>query len=146
MTIGIYKITNSANGKFYIGRSENAEKRMDEHSASLNSGTNACKKMQEDFSDGHPKVWMYEIIEKCKKNELKQREKDLIIELKAVELGYNTVKPTLESARSITIRIEEVLLNELDKKIKELNKDPFREKVTKTSLIKDMIISLIKKK
>lgn len=36
MTIGIYKITNTVNGKVYIGKSHNIEERFKQHIEGLN--------------------------------------------------------------------------------------------------------------
>lgn len=40
MTIGIYKITNTVNGKVYIGKSHNIEERFKQHIEGLNGKIN----------------------------------------------------------------------------------------------------------
>jgi len=47
MTVGIYKITNRHNGKFYIGRSIDIESRVYAHKRNLKNNTHCCKQMQE---------------------------------------------------------------------------------------------------
>ncbi len=48
--------------------------------------------------------------------------------------------------KSINVKLDKEILRKFDEKIKELNKDPFSKKITKTSFIKEMIIDLIRSK
>lgn len=71
--IGIYKITNQINGKIYVGQSINIEKRWRQHISDTKTHKDECyihramrKYGVENFS--------FEIIEKCSKEELNDRE------------------------------------------------------------------------
>ena len=69
--IGIYKYQNKQNGKIYIGRSVNITKRKWEHLAKPSPYSyfdQTLKKIGEDAFD-------FEIVEECKENELKDKEK-----------------------------------------------------------------------
>lgn len=48
--------------------------------------------------------------------------------------------------KNFNILVEEKVLEELDKKIKELNIDPFKPKKTKTSVVNELIINFIRKR
>lgn len=48
--------------------------------------------------------------------------------------------------KNLNIKIEKEIIDELNKKIEEVNKDPFKTKVNKTSLIKILIIDWLNKK
>ena len=76
--IGIYKITNKINGKFYIGQSVDIERRFMEHKTphgTMNSIKLAMKKYgKENFS--------FEVIEECSENDLNEREMYWIATLK----------------------------------------------------------------
>lgn len=63
MTAGVYKITNTKNGKFYIGSSENVERRWKQHTKDLMKGYHHCNKFQEDFVNYDLEDYTYEIIE-----------------------------------------------------------------------------------
>ena len=95
--IGIYSITSratKANSKSYIGRSLDIATRFYIHKRALEMGKHICKEMQKDynsFSDD----FKFDIVEKCKEEELDKREQYWIKKFKTVETGYNTVMPTL---------------------------------------------------
>lgn len=76
--IGIYKITNKINGKFYIGQSVDIERRFMEHKTPHGTMTSvklAMKKYgKENFS--------FEVIEECSEDELNEREMYWIATLK----------------------------------------------------------------
>lgn len=48
--------------------------------------------------------------------------------------------------KNLNVKIETQIIDEFDKKIKEVNKDPFKQRVTKTNLIKRLIIEWVRKK
>lgn len=48
--------------------------------------------------------------------------------------------------KNLNVKIEIEILEQFDKKIKELNKDPFGKKTTKTSFVREAIINFLKKK
>lgn len=69
MTIGVYKISNKINGKFYIGSSTQIEKRWEVHKAgkgNLHLYNSICKYGIENFQ--------FEILERCSQQHLLQVE------------------------------------------------------------------------
>lgn len=66
--VGIYKITNSINGKIYIGQSINIERRFSEHCRK--NETLIDKEIQKIGKD----FFTFEVIEKCSLSELDNRE------------------------------------------------------------------------
>lgn len=84
--IGIYKITNNLNGKFYIGQSNDINRRFQEHCTKWQSSRIPVdlaihKYGKENFS--------FDIIEECPLNKLNEREKYWIKTLDAIKNGYN---------------------------------------------------------
>jgi group I intron endonuclease len=64
MTVGIYKITNTANGKVYIGSSVNIELRISIHFSNLRSlHCRTNKTMKADFDKCGESAFVWEIIE-----------------------------------------------------------------------------------
>lgn len=82
---GIYKITNLKNGMIYIGQSNNIYKRFREHKQ-LNNESYAIDKAINEYGSDYFK---FEIIEKCKKEDLQIREQYWIEYYNSVETGYN---------------------------------------------------------
>lgn len=74
MLVGIYKITNTINGKVYIGQSTNLSTRWAVHKSKAKNGhsnmyiSNAINKYG-------PTLFTYEVIEECSKAELDEKEK-----------------------------------------------------------------------
>lgn len=66
MTIGIYKITNTVNGKVYIGKSQNIEKRFNDHIYGLNRGINHNSHFQNAWNKYGEKNFKFEIIHTLK--------------------------------------------------------------------------------
>lgn len=62
MTIGIYKITNTINGKVYIGKSQNIEKRFNEHKVNLNHNRGHNPHFQNAWSKYGNDKFTFEII------------------------------------------------------------------------------------
>jgi group I intron endonuclease len=77
--IGIYKITNGLNGKVYIGKSERLDERFGEHISDLERGDHPNKHLQKDCKnmnkDGLEHILTFEVLEKCKKEELNELER-----------------------------------------------------------------------
>lgn len=85
----IYKVTNTINGKSYVGATKRtAKRRMTEHKTDSRKDFptmplhKAIKKYGED-------LFTYEIIEKCDDSIMQEREKFWIQELRTIENGYN---------------------------------------------------------
>lgn len=90
--IGIYKITNKINGKIYIGKSSNIERRWKEH----------IRHSKDKFSKNKPAIhrainkygknnFTFEIIKECEIDELNDLEKYYINEYRSnvKDIGYN---------------------------------------------------------
>ena len=91
MKQGIYKITNINNGKVYIGRASNIEKRWQEHRDNLAAGTHHSYKLQECYNALENKNDLkYEIIEEVDyENERVVKEQYYMDKYDAYHNGYN---------------------------------------------------------
>lgn len=67
MTIGIYKITNTVNGKVYIGKSHNIEERFKQHIEGLNGKRNHNPHFQSAWNKYGKSNFKFEIIHPLKK-------------------------------------------------------------------------------
>lgn len=85
MMIGIYKITNILNGKCYIGKSKNIERRWMEHKTPKARGNDRFHKDMQRYG---VKNFKFEVLEECSENELNQKELGYIKKYKPY---YNTV-------------------------------------------------------
>ena len=90
---GIYKITNLNNKKVYIGQSTNIKERLRTHiKKGLGADTPGNNKLYKAmFADG-VENFLYEIIEKCPREELNDKERYWITYFGAQEYGYNETK------------------------------------------------------
>ena len=88
--IGIYKITNTKNGKVYIGQTNNIGKRKEQHFSALDKGKHENKLMQTDYNSWKS-YFTFEIVEQCYLSLLNEREKYWIGYYKADDprFGYN---------------------------------------------------------
>ena len=75
---GIYKITCLSNKKFYIGSSVDIKKRWNEHIWELNNGKHCNKHLQDAWNKYGQGNFKFEIIEKCGKNNILQKEQEYI--------------------------------------------------------------------
>lgn len=94
MTIGIYKITNTVNGKVYIGKSQDIEERFKQHIEGLNGKRNHNPHFQNAWNKYGKENFRFEIIHSLKKyNEQKisDLEKYYISKYNSTEpaYGYN---------------------------------------------------------
>lgn len=83
--IGIYKITNKINGNFYIGQSVDVKRRIMEHKTPKANGNDRLHNDMKKFGVNNFEL---EVLEECKKEELKSKELHYI---KTLEPFYNTV-------------------------------------------------------
>ena len=111
MKQGIYKITNTNDGKVYIGRAANIEQRWKEHKDSLAAGTHHSYKLQACYNALENKDDLkFEIIEEVKyENERVVKEQYYIDKYDAFHNGYNCsefadnpkyIKPKKEDIRN----------------------------------------------
>lgn len=62
---GIYKITQTATGKFYIGSSRDIYARWDEHRSSLRRGKHHSKRLQNAWNKYGADAFQFELVEAC---------------------------------------------------------------------------------
>ena len=91
MSIGIYKITNKINGKVYIGKSKNIEKRFTQHKYGLNNNSNHNIHFQNAWNKYGEENFEFEIIHLCDKKYLDDLEIYYIYHYNSYEsdYGYN---------------------------------------------------------
>ena len=68
MTIGLYKITNTVNGKYYIGSSNDIRRRWSVHKSTLNKGIHDNRHLQMSFDKYGIEAFVYEIIKEFPKD------------------------------------------------------------------------------
>lgn len=84
--IGIYKITNKINGKFYIGQSNNINRRFQEH---ITKGQLSRIPLDIAIQKYGKENFLYETLEECSIDQLNEKEKYWIEKLQATKYGYN---------------------------------------------------------
>lgn len=90
---GVYKITNTANGKFYIGSSNNIKSRWCQHKNSLNEGNHGNVHLQNAWNKYGGQSFKFEIIEECDPKYQFEREQFYLNELNPFDNnGYNIVR------------------------------------------------------
>ena len=91
--IGIYKITNLANEKVYIGQSVDVSKRWKSHAkCGLGIDTPVGNKLYKEMQSYGIWNFSWELLEKCSKDDLNEKERFYIELYKSKEYGYNTLK------------------------------------------------------
>ena len=92
IVIGVYKIINNVDGKFYIGSSVHIEKRFKQHKKDLNSGTHNNRSLQNDWNKYEDNNFKFIVIE-CVENisDLRNRETYYIQKTHCTnhKIGYN---------------------------------------------------------
>lgn len=84
---GIYRITNTENDRCYIGQAVDISNRWTEHiKAALN---NPSDKFHKALAQVPLYLWTWEILERCNKPQLNEREKYWITHYNSNEFGYN---------------------------------------------------------
>lgn len=86
--IGIYKITNKINGKFYIGQSNDIKRRWNEHCSPTRYKTSSIPLEWAIYKYGKDNFYL-EVLQECTCEELNTLETYWIQKTHAVELGYN---------------------------------------------------------
>lgn len=90
--IGIYKITNLDTNKCYIGQSVDIRTRFRDH-IKAGLGINASNnKFYATMKDVGPEHFMYEVIEKCDRSKLNERERFWIDYFQSADYGFNTTR------------------------------------------------------
>ncbi len=86
--IGIYKITNKLNGKVYIGQSLNIFKRWGVH-GNINKANNKKQVISKAVEKYGVENFIFEILERCKKEDLNGREAYWVKTYDSYKKGYN---------------------------------------------------------
>jgi len=89
MASGIYKITNTANGKVYIGSSKDMQNRFKTHKRALNTNKHHSTKLQRAWNKHGSESFTFDVILLCSIENLIMYEQILIDHNKAVKDGYN---------------------------------------------------------
>ena len=105
-TLGIYKITNIINKKYYIGSSINIEKRWKGHIRQLNNNTHYNKHLQRAWNKYKQKSFKFEILETIDielKNTLRKVEQKYIDSISDWSMSYNICKNTESPSLNLKI-------------------------------------------
>ena len=86
MTCGIYCITNTVNGKRYIGQSTNIERRLKEHKTSLRNDYHHSQHLQNAFNNYGEDFFEFGVLKVCDESELDELEIHFIA-------SYDTFNP-----------------------------------------------------
>lgn len=91
--IGIYKITNSVDGKIYVGQSKNIYRRWKEHKTELNNKRKNNRHLQYAWNKYKEENFIFCIIEQCTMDELDSKEDYWINHYNSTNenCGYNVV-------------------------------------------------------
>lgn len=89
--IGIYQIKNLTNGKIYVGQTRNYERREMAHFSSLERGEHHNEHLQRSYLKNGRDNFKCELLEKCKEEQLDEREIHYIQKLNCLsnQNGYN---------------------------------------------------------
>lgn len=90
---GVYKITNIRTKQCYIGQGVNVRTRLTQHvRGSLGIQSIARQRVHEEMAKEGLENWTFELLEKCEKQLLNEREKYYIHFFGSAESGYNRTK------------------------------------------------------
>lgn len=78
LNTGIYKITNTVNGHFYIGSSVNLRKRKNEHFCRLRHNSNKCGILQSAYNKYGEPALVFSIMIYCSKDDLTYYEQTFV--------------------------------------------------------------------
>ena len=92
---GIYKITNTDNGKIYIGSSKDVEKRWWIHQNKLKNNKHCNLYLQRSYNKHGKSTFKFEILEECSKKTLLEREQYYLDTMRPFRKnGYNLCEHT----------------------------------------------------
>lgn len=88
---GIYKITNTTNGKCYIGKAKDIELRWKQHLKDLRNNEHDNEHLQSSFNICGESAFVFEVVIECDESMLNYYERELIEEFEARDnrFGYN---------------------------------------------------------
>ena len=89
--VGVYRILNCVNGKFYIGSSINIEKRWNDHKYALANNTHNNKHLQNAWNKYGENNFKFEVLEETDINSLRERETFYLKSTNCTDdkIGYN---------------------------------------------------------
>lgn len=93
MSSGIY-IIEFIGGSFYIGSATNIKRRILNHLSRLRRGVSNCVALQRAFTKYGETNFTYRVLEYCSIESLRSREMYYIINMGALDVGYNIAKDT----------------------------------------------------
>ncbi|HDR4584738.1 TPA: GIY-YIG nuclease family protein [Bacillus cereus] len=141
--IGIYKITNKSNGKFYIGQSTNIKQRFKNHKEAINRKPDDKRghgPLYDDMREFGLDCFSFEVLELCDVEALDEKEEYYINLYDAVNQGYNRSKTAIATNDEDVMKkiITPAFIDKQRKRFSEMNnknwKDPeYREKMSKKS-------------
>ena len=86
---GIYRITHTSTGKYYIGKSTDVTTRWKSHLTDLLFKRHGNEEMQQLFSETHYTDFTFQILKLCKLKEVVQLEKEMIrLEVEKLESQF----------------------------------------------------------
>lgn len=86
---GIYKITNTVNGKVYIGATSNFDNRWRQHRWQLRKNSHSNSKLQNAWNKHGEESFYFSVIYLCTREELRLAEQRFLDEYLAADQGYN---------------------------------------------------------
>ena len=90
---GVYKITNTANGKFYVGSSKDIKNRWIQHQNELNEKKHGNAHLQNAWDKYGSQSFKFEIIEECSIENQFEREQYYLNKLNPFDNnGYNIIR------------------------------------------------------
>lgn len=90
--IGIYKITNLKTNQCYIGQSVDLRNRLRDHIKAGLGISSSNNRFYTEMRNEGPEAFMYEILEKCDRSQLNEKERFWINFYSSTNWGYNTTK------------------------------------------------------
>lgn len=89
ITSGIYRLSNRESGKSYVGQACNLKRRLGKHLMQLKQGLHAQPVLRAAFAKYGPEAWVFEVLERCPRSQLTEREQHHVEQLGTLTDGYN---------------------------------------------------------
>lgn len=103
---GVYQITNTTDGKIYVGKSNDVKNRWRNHRYQLKKGIHPNAHLQAAYRLDGADAFIYSILEECERSVIEAREAFHINALSAAIGGYNLLYP-LPSNSGVSVHSEE---------------------------------------
>ena len=112
---GIYRIVNTQNGKSYIGRTTNFERRFKEHADSLRRNGHKNKRLQDDYNISTQDLFQYEILKQLDSMNESRKEEHYYIKKFEPSGIYNIGTPLMEY--NVVLDREETIFDTIPKEM-----------------------------